>query len=371
MSHQKIVIIGIDGGDDYVFRHMIARGLMPNLKKILDQSISGQMDCYVEGPGQGWASLVTGKRPTKHGIFFWTTYLGLNSNDFVDEKIWDIVGKHGLTSGIVNLSYTFPPKPIKGFMISGLGSGLEPNSNTTFSYPSNLIKELNNNANGYIWGCKYVEGGIVTQNRFLQRSLAMTEKRGEACLYLLGKYRPDLFMVVFRGADAIQHHFWHFIDPKYSISACNERLATLIYRYYSTLDYYLGKIWDNDKNATKFIVADHGFGPTQALFYVNEYLATEGFLVKKHDFRSRIGNTYFLKTKRLLHPLYDRVLMNYAIFCNLNKLRKKKLPKIGVTIDWDKTKLFARFEVKDGKVVELIKASDNKSKFLCWEYFDN
>ena len=342
MGKQKVVIIGIDGGEITVINEMIKCGLMPNMEKIIQHSTVRKMDCYIQGPGQGWASFMTGKSPVKHGIFHWKGYLGATSSDFKDRKIWNILGENGITCGVINLSYTFPPEPVKGFMISGLGGGLSATNDVVYSYPDSLIDELESHADGYIWGVKRIFGGPLDQKEYLQKLITMTRKRGEACLYLLNKNDPDFFMVVFRGADAIQHSFWHFLDPAYRISAKYKGLTAFIHQYYNILDKYVGKIWKRNHNAFKFIISDHGFGPTEAIFCINEYLANEGFLEKKKNVKSIIGNVCFMKVKNTLEPFYQKYFTRYKSLRNLNRLRKQKIDKIRVAIDWEQSAIYSR-----------------------------
>jgi predicted AlkP superfamily phosphohydrolase/phosphomutase len=342
MKRTKVIVIGIDGGERRVFNEMIRRNCMPNLQQILETSYVNQLDGYIEGPGQGWASFMTGRVPSHHGIFLWKSYHGVNSDDIFPKTLWQVLSDHGLTSGIINLSYTFPPKPLKGFMISGLGGGLSPSGDVTYSYPSDLIAELELQADGYTWGVERTRGSFSEHKRHLKELISMTHKRGKACLYLLKKKKPDFFMVVLRGADSIQHDYWHFVDSNYIVSQKYDELTTYINEYYSTLDKLIGEIWQRYENTYRFIISDHGFGPTENILRINEFLSRNGLLTKKRNFKSFVGNTLFLRVKDRLEPLYKKHLIKYRTFRNLNQKRKAVLSKLHTAIDWDKTLLYAQ-----------------------------
>ena len=342
MKKTKVNIIGIDGGELSIISKMVERGFMPNMKEIIKQSYVSKMDCYAEGPGQGWASFMTGKKPSKHGIFYWKVYSGVSSGDIEDEKLWDVLGKSGISCGVANLSYTFPPKPINGFMISGLGGGQLPSDDIVYSYPSDLIDELNKNASGYVWGLKRVPGGVSIQEAYLQRLIEMTDKRGKAFLYLMEQKKPDCFVAIFRGADAIQHSFWHLLESEYEIVEEYKNLNLLINKYYNTLDHYIGEMWNQNKDGYNFIISDHGFGPTQAVININEYLSMEGYLFKKKNLKSLTYNAFLRKTKPFMLRFYLNYLAKYNTMRSMDKIRKKSFPKIEMNIDLDMTTVYAR-----------------------------
>jgi predicted AlkP superfamily phosphohydrolase/phosphomutase len=348
MNSKKVIIVGIDGGSFNVLNNFINDGIMPNLENIMRESSFGELDTYIEGPGQGWASFMTGKSPSKHGIYYWTTAHGINSDAIKDNKIWEILGENGLKCGIVNLSYTFPPKPINGFMISGLGAGLESSSDVIFSYPKSLIKEVISHCGGYIWGCQYADGAMKDYENLLRKIIKMTEYRTKACDYLLENYKPDFFTVVFRGVDLIQHAFWHYLDPVNSEFYEKGPIKDLINSYYSMLDEYIGKIWQRYSSAIKLIVSDHGFCGVKKLVNINEYLSQQAFLTKNYSIKSAVGNKYFLKIKKEMKPVYEQFFSKYKFFRELNKIRKKRMNKIDVAIDWQKTLIYLNSYGTDG-----------------------
>ncbi len=336
----KVLAIGIDGGEFSVFYEMISRGVMPRLQAILKKSQSMELDCYVDGPGQGWASFMTGKSPRKHGFYYWKIFKGATNRDFNSDLLWDVIGAAGKTSGVVNMSYTFPPASIDGVMISGLGGGLSPTTKTGYSFPDDLLNELNEKIDGYIWGVDRTPGGINKQLNYMNMLIDMTKKRTSACKYLIETRDPDFFTVVYRGADAIQHNFWAFVDSSKSIPHKWEPLLKKINEYYFELDKSIGELWDEADGKYRMIISDHGFGPTDFVFYINEYLQSEGYLFKNKNLKAQIGNKFFLSLKSTLEP-YKRQLNKFRILRFLNKARKRHLPKIEIAIDFSRTSLYA------------------------------
>ena len=72
MSAQKVFVIGLDGMDPSLTKKYMDKGLMPNVKKIVDAG-SAREDLVLLG-GQPtvtppmWTTLATGANPGTHGI---------------------------------------------------------------------------------------------------------------------------------------------------------------------------------------------------------------------------------------------------------------------------------------------------------------
>lgn len=341
MKKNNYIVIGIDGADYRVLKKMAANGIMPRLSKIMENSDCSNLDTYGKTLGQGWATLMTGLSPAEHGINYWKITQGTKSNDFSVPLLWDVIGAKGLSSGLVNLSYTFPPSPINGFMISGLGGGLSPVSSVCYTYPEGLVDELGANAEGYIWGLERGEGSIKQHLDYLEKLRLMTKKRNKACCYLLDTKKPDFFMVVFRGADAIQHSFWKALEIEGPAPAIMKDLTIKIHEYYSELDQAIHDLWNYTSPNKRLIVSDHGFGPTTCFFRVNELLCESGLLFKNYSPKALVGNKAFHTIKNLFGPFYRQYLSKYDWIQKANKKRAASLPKVEVAIDWKKTELYA------------------------------
>ena len=54
----------------------------------------------------------------------------------------EILGEKGIKSCVINMSYTYPPKPLNGYMISGMGSGLSASKDMKVTYPEELMEEI-------------------------------------------------------------------------------------------------------------------------------------------------------------------------------------------------------------------------------------
>jgi predicted AlkP superfamily phosphohydrolase/phosphomutase len=332
------VIIGIDGGEFKVLRSMMRRGVMPNLSTIMKQASYGDLDTYVDPMGQGWASLMTGKSPLKHRIYYWNLH-GLRSSDIRGPKIWNVVNAAGLKVGIMNVSYTFPPDKVNGFFISGLGGGRLPSKDVLYCHPEDLLDDLKSNVGEYIWGA--TKSMSDSPEEILGELIEMERRRGDSGAYLMEKYDCDLSIVVFRGSDALQHSFWNYLDEDNPNLPGSDEIRILLDEFYRTLDHAILKVSQVFQNASVFIISDHGFGPTKAMVNINEYLHTMGYLSKSRGIKAQLGNRCFQKIKNVTEPLYKKALANIPFFRRLNELRARRMGKVISAIDFENTISYA------------------------------
>lgn len=335
----KVIVIGLDGGTFDVLNPMIERGIMPNLASLIKEGVHGDTDTYVTGMGQGWASFMTGKDPTKHGVFYWALPKGVTSDYIKDKTIWDILSGYGKKVGIINVPYTYPPKPVNGFLISGLGSGLLPQKNITFTYPEGLYDEIVSEVGEYERG--WIASEFQGAEEFLRNIIRVTELRVKTAMHLMKKHDPDFFMIVFRGMDGIQHNLWNYIDFSNPISKEDSVVTNLIQDYYKLVDNYIELIASQNDEKNIFIISDHGFGPSKAIVLLNEFLAQKGYLIKNRGMKSHIKLGVLVTAKSVLGPYYKKFMMN-QFFNKLDNFRTKKLKisRSEFVIDWTKTVAF-------------------------------
>ena len=64
----KVLVVGWDGGSFNVLDPMIKKGLMPNLKNMVESGVKGQFISTVPPiTAPAWTSFRTGKKPDKPG----------------------------------------------------------------------------------------------------------------------------------------------------------------------------------------------------------------------------------------------------------------------------------------------------------------
>lgn len=171
-DHPRMIVLGMDGLDPDIVRTMMEDGELPNFSRLVERG--GLHDLRVPNPPispTSWASFITGSNPGRHGIF---GFIGRNpdsyrpelftqvqtAKDFLGlppnlnlpgpyqiplapsgpvnkrqgEPFWDVTSQQGIESTMIRVPVTFPPEPISGKMLSGLGTPDLKGTQGTYSY---------------------------------------------------------------------------------------------------------------------------------------------------------------------------------------------------------------------------------------------
>ena len=100
--------------------------------------------------GSAWIGMLTGKSPADHGIFEYIYRRNYSYHDIhvttsynIKEKlIWQILGEKNKESIISFIPVTYPPRPLKGILITG---PMTPQTeDVECTYPKELKQEINN-----------------------------------------------------------------------------------------------------------------------------------------------------------------------------------------------------------------------------------
>ncbi len=284
----KVVLLGIDGMDWQIAEPLIEEGRLPNIAAILERGV--KVDLRSIGPEMKspiiWTSIATGKTSQKHGINDFLDDARLfNSSGWQARAVWDILGEHGYTVGVVNWWLSWPARTVNGYMVTErivytaadgypevpdvtappkLALELAPYTRTVSTTPNSELAPF---LGGDTWdapddptvveGVESFRGILVADQTVLDVSKYLIESREQ----------PDFLAVYFQGLDVTCHRYWGEWDPtSIDIRMSDELIGTfdeLIPRYYERIDAAIGEIMDAvDENSTFIICSDHGFkGP--------------------------------------------------------------------------------------------------------------
>lgn len=122
----KVLVIGWDAADWRAIRPLLADGKMPNLERMMQQGVHGNISTLnpVLSP-MLWSSIATGKRPAKHGIhgFSEPTPDGkavrpITNISRKSKAIWNMLSQTGKKCNVVAWWPSHPAEPINGTMVS-------------------------------------------------------------------------------------------------------------------------------------------------------------------------------------------------------------------------------------------------------------
>ncbi len=282
-ARRKLAILGIDGADFRNYKRWMNQGLTPNLTKLARAGRMGILEStYPPVTAPAWISLVTGESPGRHGIVgFFEPSTGeytrrvANSGSTSAPRLWDIASEQGIRNLVVNVPMTYPIRPLRGILVSGL---LTPEG-AGFTYPPDYQTELRLLQPDYVIDAAWQD--YKHRGLDLVRDLkSITRAQKELCEKLLSSKPWEFFMVVFTGTDRIQHCLYEHVLRLDDDAACRADVLTAAVRdFFVSLDAWIGDLLEAAGPDVNFVVvSDHGFGPVERAVYFNKWLADEGLL---------------------------------------------------------------------------------------------
>ena len=306
-NKRRTLIFGIDGGTWDVIEPLMKRGVMPCLAQLNEQGAWGDLVSVVPvNSAAAWSSILTGMPPEKHGIYDFFSWhpvkkkrTSVNATWLPRPTLLDLLGQTGRVLAL-KIPMTYPPWPISGKMVSGLPT---PDDESAFTYPSDLAAELNpliEKGSAYRARELNREGRllILRQLKAAQRSLErMTD-------HLLKDADYQTCFVVARDIDELQHFFWDVLSGKDEFG-----YRPLVDEYFRSVDQYLARMLDwAGEDARVILLSDHGFGPVEGVWHLNDWLRQKGFLSLIDDYENKGDSTELSFGIRVSYAIRRRVL---------------------------------------------------------------
>ncbi len=298
--NRRVLIVGLDGATWTNLRPWMEQGKLPHLDKLVAEGASGPLTTTIPPvSASAWVSFATGCNPGQHGSFDFVfprpnAYdIGVvNVNVRGMPPFWKVIEDAGGQVGLASVPITYPPQPIHGWTVCGF---LVPNEQAAYTQPPELKEQIK--AAGLVWPLHEFEGNRSRDPRkFLQDMRTFDESRTQVVTWLM-KNRPwDLVSFVIKTTDTTQHEVWHLLDPQHPRH--DAEMAALvkddIVGYFQAMDACVGRLVEAaGPDATVVVMSDHGGGPFEKFFHVNNWLATEGFLKFKRTPLSLLKRALF------------------------------------------------------------------------------
>lgn len=336
---RRVLVLGIDGATFSIIEPMVRSGRLPNIARLMEEGVYGVLESTLPPVTiPAWVSMMTGKNPGKLGLFdlLRRNGYGVEPNGYCyreNAPLWHILNQYGIRTGMMNIPGTYPPDEVAGFMVTGM---MTPSKNNPYSYPATLGAELDSTVSDYeidVPQWQYFDEGV-----FVKDIYKVTRKRARAAEYLINNIPCEFYMIVFTNSDRLHHLLWDKRD--------------IVEVYWEELDRIIGGILELfGEDTTVFIVSDHGFGPVERTFFVNEWLRRKGFLRVKRNKNERalvkIGKQVerlynFLGERELLRPII-RLINKVVGLDTLQKYTYAYLSnaRLEERVNWRRTKAFS------------------------------
>jgi predicted AlkP superfamily phosphohydrolase/phosphomutase len=345
------MVIGLDGATLDLIRPWAQAGYLPTLASLMETGGYSRLHSVLPVVSSAaWATFMTGTNPGKHGVFDFVyrearsyRLRPVNRQHIGMPSLWRLLSEQGRRVGVLNVPITYPPEPVNGFLVSGLGTP----DFKCFTYPPELSNRLLEN--GYRVN-RRVYYPWSNEEAFLRDTYEITERLTATALSLLAETPWDFFMVVYRDTDDVAHGFWHHMDPSHPdhdpVQSAPYR--NVILEFYRQLDKYLGDlVAAAGPDTTVFVVSDHGFGPLYKEVFLNEWLHQRGYLIPRsssyRQFLSRIGLTRNNVSRFLRWAHLGRMerMIKDLLGDHIALLPQTKWADFSEGIDWSHTRAYS------------------------------
>jgi predicted AlkP superfamily phosphohydrolase/phosphomutase len=280
---RRVLVVGLDcATPQFVFGDHGFR--LPTLSRLMAEGTWGRLrSCDPPITVPAWSCMMSGRDPGRLGVYGFRNRRDhsydaatiATAQDLPEPRLWDFLSEAGKDSILLGIPQTFPPRPLRGCMVSGL---LTPDVSANFTYPPELRAELLDTLGEYIIDVD----DFRTEDKagLLKRIHRLMENRFDAALYL-AKHKPwDFFMMVEMGVDRLHHGFWQYADPQHPLYEAGNPFEGAIRDFYEALDRRLSELLALVGPETAVVVvSDHGARALEGGFCLNEWLIHEGYLV--------------------------------------------------------------------------------------------
>jgi predicted AlkP superfamily phosphohydrolase/phosphomutase len=284
--NRKVIVIGLDGATFRLLDPLLAAGHLPTFARLIERGARGPLRSTLPAnSAAGWTAFMTGKNPGKTGIFgfFALAQQGyqvtLNCGGNVRARtLWELVSEAGQRVAVINVPYTYPPRPVNGVLVSGMDApGLQHGT-----YPPEFGAELLAACPGY-----QIEMPPVRHHRevkkqwFVEHLADYVEARWSATRYVQQTVSPHLLVSVFTAPDRVHHWVMDDVDSTHPLHDPTQarRYGRILADLYRQLDGVLKSLLETmGDQTTLFIISDHGANGFYRRFLINHWLHYQGWL---------------------------------------------------------------------------------------------
>jgi predicted AlkP superfamily phosphohydrolase/phosphomutase len=283
----KAMIIGLDCAEPSLVLERW-RDRLPVLSELMERGVAGRLTSIVPPiTVPAWSCMMASRTPGDLGVYGFRnradhTYDGAFIADGTAihaKRLWDLVGRAGGSSIVLGVPGTYPPRPLRGAMVSCF---LTPSLESRYTYPPALRKEVAEVVGEYIFDAE----GFRTDDKepLLGQIYEMTDRRFRLAGHLLDTRPWQLFVLVEMGTDRIHHGFWKFMDREHRKYEPGNPYEHAIRDYYVYLDGLIGGLLERaDEDTLVVVVSDHGSKRLEGGIRVNEWLRREGLLATTRE----------------------------------------------------------------------------------------
>lgn len=291
-AHDRVLVIGLDGGTYDVLVPLAERGLLPNLRRLMAESALAVLHStqpYITPAA--WTTFQTGVDVADHGVLDYR-YLDHRQGQLLLNHarriacptLFDAVAAAGGAVVSLNLPMTYPPRgDVPGIVVGGIEC---PSIEAALApYPAFARRLRQSDARfdlATIWRRRPRDLDELRRHAADTRA----DFRGRVSAAILADELVDwrLMAVQFQTLDALQHRCWHLLgvdDRASQESPAPPAWTNEVRQALSALDDCVGDLVElaERRGAAVAVASDHGFGPFRGKISMPELFLRRGLLV--------------------------------------------------------------------------------------------
>ncbi|HWQ23611.1 MAG TPA: alkaline phosphatase family protein [Gaiellaceae bacterium] len=280
---RRVMLIGLDCAEPSLVLERW-RDELPTLSGLMERGASGRLTSVIPPiTVPAWSCMMSSKTPGDLGVYGFRnrsdhSYDGafIAMSDAIREpRLWDLVTRAGGSSIVLGVPGTYPPRPLKGVLVSCF---LTPSLVSRYTYPAALREEIQEVVGEYLFDAK--DFRTEDKEHLLRQVYEMTDRRFRLAGHLLSTRPWTLFAMVEMGPDRMHHGFWKFMDREHRKHEPGNPYETAILDYHRHLDGLIAGLLEHaDEETAVVVLSDHGAKRLDGGIRINEWLRREGLLV--------------------------------------------------------------------------------------------
>lgn len=279
MNRRKIISIGLDGASWRVLNPWIREGKLPIFRRLLENGCYGDLKSVIPPVTcPAWKSYSTGKNPGKFGVFWWVAWNKDKGKietptqfSFKSKDLWDYLGDEDFKVAIINMPTTYPPKPVRGIMVTGFGAPLDKEFDfqQSYTYPEGLQHQLEAR---YHYKVGIENLNYQRKNTTVEQITQLINMRFQLLADLIEEGDFDFMHLTIFYINVLQHFYGK---------------SEVVLEAWKLIDEWLGHICDKGYNL--IIFSDHGTMEINGSFIINDWFIRRGYLKLRKDIGDPIG----------------------------------------------------------------------------------
>lgn len=271
----RTFVVGLDGASWRLLDPWIDAGELPNLAALRARSSWAETrSCLPPVTFPNWKCYSSGKNPGDFGVF-WFERVDLangridvtNGSDFHTAELWDYLNENDRSTGVVNMPTMYPPRKLDGVVVCGGPDAVEGEYRSIsagYTSPPDLVAELEERFDYRVHPDPLLSSN-EERGAEVDAILELLDMRFEVALSLFEERDLDFVHVTLFYLNVLHHFFWDEEPTR---------------RAWKLVDDWLGRLADlEDTNLV--LMSDHGSAPTTTEFYINEWLAENGYQARE------------------------------------------------------------------------------------------